>query len=51
MSFNLISCPAYQIVNGPSGLGLSESFFPEVNAAITQGQVEGYDDLHWYTSI
>ncbi|KAF8524864.1 type I phosphodiesterase/nucleotide pyrophosphatase precursor [Hysterangium stoloniferum] len=39
--------PAYQILNGPSGLGLTEGFFPEVNAAITQMQTEGYDDLHW----
>ena len=39
--------PSYEIVNGPSGLGLSESYFPESNAVISSlAGTEGYDELH-----
>ncbi|ORX37007.1 type I phosphodiesterase/nucleotide pyrophosphatase [Kockovaella imperatae] len=39
--------PAYSMLNGPSGLGLTDGFFPEINAVSGQQETEGYDDLHW----
>ena len=39
--------PAYSSVNGPSGIGLTEGFFPDINAVSGQMETEGYDDLHW----
>lgn len=29
--------PAYEYVNGPSGLGLTEGYFPEINADVVAG--------------
>jgi len=39
--------PAYSSTNGPSGIGLTNGFFPEINAVSGQMETEGYDDLHW----
>lgn len=39
--------PSYTWVNGPSGLGLSQSFFPEVASISGEAATEGFDDLHW----
>ncbi len=39
--------PAYSSTNGPSGIGLTNGFFPDINAANGQVETEGYDDLHW----
>jgi hypothetical protein len=38
---------SYEFVNGPSGVGLSEGYFPEVaSVAGTLSAQEGWDDLH-----
>ncbi|KAK9327357.1 alkaline-phosphatase-like protein [Lipomyces starkeyi] len=40
--------PSYEFLNGPSGVGLSQGYFPEI--ASVDGTLEAYlawDDLHW----
>ena len=39
---------SYSFVNGPSGIGLSQGYFPELaSIAATDDAQNGWDDLHW----
>ncbi|RDW68157.1 hypothetical protein BP6252_09553 [Coleophoma cylindrospora] len=40
--------PAYEYLNGPSGLGLTQGFFPEIGAVASNLDAQiAWDDLHW----
>ncbi|KAK9384480.1 alkaline-phosphatase-like protein [Lipomyces mesembrius] len=40
--------PSYEFVNGPSGLGLTQGYFPEIGAvAANLPAIMAWDDLHW----
>ncbi|KAK4560599.1 hypothetical protein LTR86_005796 [Recurvomyces mirabilis] len=40
--------PTYEFLNGPSGLGLTEGFFPEIGAVASNLEAQwAWEDLHW----
>jgi hypothetical protein len=40
--------PTYEFLNGPSGLGLTQGFFPEIGSlASTLEAQQAWEDLHW----
>jgi len=40
--------PAYEFLNGPSGTGLSQGYFPEIASIKSSlSSEEAFDDLHW----
>ena len=39
---------SYTFVNGPSGIGVSQGYFPELaSVSATDGAQNSWDDLHW----
>lgn len=40
--------PTYEFVNGPSGTGLTQGFFPEIGAVASNLEAQwAWEDLHW----